>query len=181
LGKKEFKMKKYLILAGIVALAILALGAVNLVNAQSETPSPDWNPGFGSGMMGGHRGFGGWGEGYRTDEEGPLHEYMIAAFAEAIGLSPDEIETRHEAGETMWQIADSEGIYVEEFIEIMTQVRSEVIDQVFTDGVLTQEQADFLRQRWSQRQSGGFGPGSGYCMGEGEGLHRGYHGRWNTP
>lgn len=174
-------MKKYLIIAGIVALAILALGVVNLVNAQSETPSPDWNPGFGPGMMGGHRGFGGWGEGYRTDEEGPLHEYMIAAFAEVIGLSSDEIETRHEAGETMWQIAESEGKSVEEFAEIMIRVRMEVIDQALADGILSKEQADFVRQRWSQRQSGGFGPGSGYCMGEGGGFQRGYRGRWNMP
>ncbi len=176
-------MKKIWIIAGVVGITVLALGAAGLAYAQSETPDPVPGPGYGYGMMGGRGGYGGMRGGWTTGEEGPHHETMIEAFAEAFGLSPDEIETRLASGETMWQIVEAEGVSLEDFGEFMSSVRSNVIEQALEDGTLTQEQADFMAQHMLQRGAGGFGPGFGDCMGDGTdgGYHHGRQGWRNTP
>ena len=56
------------------------------------------------------------------DESGPLHEYMEKAMADAVGLSLEEFEARHEAGETFYQIALSEGFEAEEIPALMISV-----------------------------------------------------------
>jgi ABC-type glycerol-3-phosphate transport system substrate-binding protein len=169
-------MKKIWIIAGLLGFTVLALGAAGIVYAQSETPQPATPPGFGNGMM---RGRGG----YIAGEEGPHHDEMIEAFAKAIGLSPEVVETRLASGETMWQIVESEGVSMEEFGEIMSQIRSDFIQQALDDGILTQEQADFMAQRGSQGGTGGYGQEFGDCMGDvaSGGFHHGHQGWRNTP
>jgi len=166
-------MKKVWIIAAMVGLTVLALGAAGIAFAQSETPQPATPPGYGNGMMGGRGG-------HIAGEEGPHHDEMIATFAKAIGLSPEVIETRLASGETMWQIVESEGLSMEEFGEIMSQVRSDFMQQALDDGTLTQEQADFMASR---RAAGGYGQGFGDCMGDGAsgGYHHGRQGWRNTP
>lgn len=173
-------MKKVWIIAAMVGLTVLALGAAGIAFAQSETPQPVTPPGYGYGMMGGRGNFPGMRGGYISGEEGPHHDDMIEAFVEAIGLSPEEVETRLASGETMWQIVESEGLSMEEFGEIMSQVRSDFIQQALDDGTLTQEQADFMASR---RAAGGFGQGFGECMGDGAygGFHQGHQSWRNTP
>ena len=176
-------MKKIWIIAGVVGITVLALGTAGLAFAQKETPNPVPSPGYGYGMMGGRGGYGGMRGGLISGEEGPNHEYMLEAFAEAVGLSPEEIETRLASGETMRQIVEAEGVSIEEFSEIMSSVRSNVIENALADGTLTQEQADFMADRMLQRGAGGFGPGFGDCMGDGPngGLHHGRQGWRNAP
>jgi len=175
-------MRKILIIGTLVGVVVLALGAAGLAFAQTETPPAPTSPGFGSGMMGGRGGFGGMMGGNRTGVEGPLHEYMIAAFAEALGLTPEELETRREAGETLGQVAEAQGISSEEFATLWVEARTAALEQAVADGVITQEQADWMIQRMAQRQAAGFGPGSGTCTGAGPqgGFHRGPGWRWNA-
>ena len=178
-------MRKILIIGTLVGVIVLALGAAGLAFAQTAPPPAPTSPGygsFGSGMMGGRSGFGGMMGGNRTGVEGPLHEYMIAAFAEALGLTPEELETRRDAGETLWQIAESQGISQEQFGTLWTDARTAALEQAVADGVITQEQADWMIQRMAQQQAAGFGPGSGACTGAGPagGFHRGPGWRWNT-
>lgn len=178
-------MRKILIIGTLVGVIVLALGVAGLAYAQNATPPAPTAPGyggFGPGMMGGRSGFGGMMGGNRTGTVGPLHEYMIAAFAEALGLTPEELETRHNAGETMWQIAESQGISQEEFGTLWTEARTAALEQAVADGVITQEQADWMIQHMAQRQAAGFGPGSGACTGAGPrgGFQRGPGWRWNT-
>jgi hypothetical protein len=173
-------MRKIWIIIGVLGIATLALGAAGLAYAQSETPPPFINPGYGSGMMGGHGGFGGMHGGWTNGDTGPFHELMLEAFADGLGLSADQIQIRLDSGETMWQIAESEGFSIEGFRETMWQARTTMMEQAVEDGILTQEQVDGMGNRW---QAGGFGPGYGGCIGIGaqEGFHHGPDGRWNSP
>ena len=175
-------MRKILIIGTLVGVIVLALGVTSLAFAQTETPPAPISPGFGSGMMGGRGGFSGMMGGNRNGVEGPLHGYMIAAFAEALGLPPEELEIRREAGETLGQIAEAQGISSEEFAILWVEARTAALEQAVADGVITQEQADWMIQRMAQRQAAGFGPGSGACTGAGPqgGFHRGSGWRWNA-
>ena len=168
-------MKKLVVIGILIGVLVLALGLTGLAFAQSPTPQPPQNPGYGPGMMGG-RGFGGMLGGRADGEYGPMHEYMEQAFAKAFGLSEDELEQRLEAGETMWQIAEDLGYSQEEFGQLMVEARTEALNQAVEDGLLTREQAEWMIARMAQRQAAGFGPGSGTCMGGGRG---GFGGRWN--
>lgn len=173
-------MKKFIVIAGLVGLAALALGAGSLAYAQSETPPPAPNPGYGYGMMGGRGGYGGMRGSWQGDEHGPYHETMLDTFADALGLTAVQIEARLESGESMWQIAESEGLSAEEFKEMMLLARQTMLDQAVEDGTLTQEQADFMGSRWGSRGSGqGFGGCSGF--GAQSGFQSGPRGRWNNP
>lgn len=173
-------MKKFIVIAGFVVVAVLALGAGNLAFAQSETPPPYPNQGYGYGRMGGRGGYGGMWSGLADGETGPYHEFMLENFAEGLELTAAQIQNRLEAGETMWQIAESEGLSSEDFRDLMQQARTAMLDQAVEDGFLTLEQADLMQNRMNW---GGQWSGYGDCHGYGvqEGFHRGHHGWWNSP
>jgi len=144
-------MKKTLL---IVALVILALGAlgVGVVVAQGGQPPVS---GYGQGMM--------W-----DRDEGPLHDYMIKAMAEAVGLSETEFESRHDASETFYQIALAEGFTADEIPALMQDARAKALDAAAADGVISQEQSDWMNSRGFGRgdMMGGFGRYGGYGNGE---------------
>jgi len=161
-----------IVIASVLAL-LVAFGAFGLVYAQAETPAnPDVPYGRGRmgvirrgeaypGVMGGFRG------NIPAGEEGPLHEYLLPALAEAFNLTPEELEARHEAGDTLWELAESQGFTAEQFKELVLQTRSEALNQAVADGVITQDQADWMLSRMSRGWSAGYGPGSGLCDGSG--------------
>ena len=166
--------KSLLVLTGFV-LAIAVFGVAGFAYAQVQTPpnpeypcpyceTTDGYVGRGRGMHGG--GFGSGMMSYAGDTEyGPMHETMLTALSEVLGLSVEELETRHDAGETMWQIAESQGYSLEDFTALMFSARSAALDQAVADGLLTQEQADWMQSRWEYMQANGYGPGS--AMGTG--------------
>ncbi len=110
-----------------------------------------------SSMMGGRGGK----MGYQgnNEQEGVLHEKMVAAFAEKLGMSASDLEARLDKGETMYQVTESKEFTSEQFTTMMTEVRSQVLDQAVKDGTITQEQADWMKQR-------GAGMGNGRGRGE---------------
>jgi len=91
---------------------------------------------------------------------GPMHEYMEDAFAEALGITHDELEARLDAGETMGSIAQAQGLSDDEFAKLMVDARTKAMERAVAAGILTQEQADWMIQRMQQMQDGGFGPGN---------------------
>ncbi len=173
-------MKKFLVISAVAILAILVLGVSGFAYAQAQTPPPPDYPNYGPGMMGrwGGRGFGqgmmgGWGQG----GYGPMHEYMEDAFAEALNLTHEELEAKLADGETMWSIAQAQGLSDEEIADLMVNARTKALELAVADGVLTKEQADWMTQRMQEMQSAGFGPG--YCHGfSGQGRGSGWR---NTP
>ena len=103
-------------------------------------------------------------------QTGLLHDEMVAIYAQKLGISADELNKRLANGETMAQIAIAQGKTLAEFQALMIEVRTLAIDQAINDGKLTQEQADWMKQRGGGRMSGsgmggrgmhGLGPGTG--------------------
>ena len=180
-------MKKLWIIGTLAALALIVFGVVGYAYAQSQNPgSPNGAPGYGCGMLGagsGQQGNGGRGgrgmmgngannqgdtgcpmadgDETGTQEYGPLHDYLFKEFAQALGLTPEELETRRQAGDTLWTIAQEKGLTTEQFQEMMTTARTNAADQAVADGVLTRTQADFMLQRMEGMMDNGFGPGFG--------------------
>jgi hypothetical protein len=145
------KMKKTILIVALVVLALGALG-VGVAFAQGQqTPFAFQGP-----MM--------------QNGGGYLHTYMVAAFAGKLGLTVDDVNARLAAGETMYDIAIAEGTAAEDFPALMTEVRTSALDAAVADGVITQEQADWMKSR-------GFGHGgmmnggySGTCPMNGTGY-----------
>jgi len=137
-------MKKTLLIVALVVLALGVLG-VGIVAAQGQYPP-----------------FGGRGV---ADGTGPLHEYMEKAMAEAVGLTEERFEARHDAGETFYQIALAQGYSAEEIPALMQEARDKALDAAAKDGVISQEQADWMKSR-------GFGRG-GMMYGYGRGFNNG--------
>jgi hypothetical protein len=134
-------MKKTILIVALVVLALGALG-VGVAFAQDEQPM-----------------FGGRGPMMQNDG-GYLHTYMVSAFAGKIGLGVDDVNARLADGETMYDIAIAEGVTAEDFPALMTEVRAAALDAALADGVVTQEQADWMKSRDFGR--GGMGNGQGY-------------------
>ena len=180
-------LKKFLWIGAGFVLAVAVLGVAGFAYAQTQLP-PNQAGGFGPGMMGGGRGPGMMGGGYgqqngpavgadgerpgygmMAEAAGPMHEYFEAAFAEALGLTVEEVEQREANGETYFDIAVAQGIAAEDFPAFVTEVRTTALNQMVADGVITQEQADLMLAHM-----GGFGPGNdlgyGGMMGGGNGY-----------
>ncbi len=163
-------MKKILLVGAIVLVALAALGVAGFAYAQSQTPptpefpfGPDaegWHGGR-RGMMGAWRAGGAWEDGIH----GPMHEYMLNAIAEALGLEPQELQVYHDEGKTPWDVAQEQGLSEEEFRELMFEARKKALEQAAADGVITQEQADWMLERMNQMWE--YGPGFGPCHGGG--------------
>ena len=187
-------MKKLVLSIVIVAVVAIALGTAGLVYAQSSTPQAPV-PGSGYGMMGGQggrgrmmggmtlapasrAGVGGRGAAATGTQDGLIHDEMISAFAEKLGISVEDLNARLANGETMAQIATSKGLTADQFRTLMTDARNQAIDQAVKDGTLTQAQADWMKQRGAGMMT--MAPGSGAGVG-GRGMRGAGLGRNANP
>lgn len=146
-------MKKTLLIVAVLSVTVLTLGLAGYAYAQDKTPEYPYGPGM-MGAYGGHSVMAGYGMGW-NGEEGPMHEAMVAAVAEALGLTPEEIETRHDAGETLWEIAEAEGLSAEEIQDLMSSTHDAALEDAVANGDLTQEQADWMDAHMEQMWEGG--------------------------
>ena len=112
--------------------------------------------------------------------EGPLHEYLIQAYADALGLTPESLEARLAKGETVYQIALSQGIPADQIPTLLADARIKALDAAAAHGVVTTDQAAWMKSRGFGQ--GGYGMGLGPCNGTGQpiggGMQRG--GRWGS-
>jgi len=141
-------MKKTLLVALILA-AVAGLAVAGVANAQGPQPTGGpAAPGAGYGPM------------MSQGQEGPLHEYMLAAMAEELGIPAADLEIRSANGETFYQIALTQGIAADEIPALMQMARSQALAAALADGIITQEQADWMSQRMQARQQNGYGYGN---------------------
>ncbi len=110
--------------------------------------------GNGYGMMNGR----GWGV---NRGEGLMHDDMISAFANAVDLTVEEVETRLASGESLKEIAIAQGITNEALPDLVTNVRKAALDAAVADGTITQAQADVMLEHMDQFMGPAFGPGFG--------------------
>ena len=155
-------MKKTLL---IVAVAVLALGALGVGVAFAQGGTPPYYGRLG-GMMGGRGGY------------GPMHDYVEQALADKLDLTEAQVESELAAGKPMYQVALDHGIKQEDLSAFMADVHKTAFAAAVKDGVITQQQADLMLQRMAQNgynpgncpMGGGYGRGSGH----GPGMMGGY-------
>jgi len=146
-------MKKTLVI--VLVVTVLAILTTGVALAQAPQPPAPRGGGMGPGGGFGPMRFAAGGE------TGPMHEYMEQALADALGISLDEFETRREAGETPYQIALAEGFTADEIPALLRDARTKAWEAAAADGVITQEQLDWMKSRPS-------GMGLGNCDGTGQ-------------
>ena len=175
-------MKKNLIVLAILSVTVLSLGVAGYAYAHSQTP-PVPGDAYAPRTMGGYGGYGMMGDHAPgimdgIGDEGPMHETMIAAFAEALRLTPEELEARHDAGETLWQIAESQGLNEDDIQSLMLTAQDKALNQAVADGTMTQEQANWMIDHMNQMWEGGFT----HCNGSGANspYFQGQDMGWNT-
>jgi ribosomal protein S20 len=99
-----------------------------------------------------------------------------ALLAKALGMTTEELKTAYANGETLSTLMKEKGLDAATVREKLTTAYNEALAQAVTDGVITQDQADQMKNGL------GWGPGFGERgprMG-GPGGFRG-HGDWNKP
>jgi hypothetical protein len=156
-------MKKTILIAGLVVIALVIAGA-GVAFAQGSSPYA----GNGTALQ---------------DGTGYLHAYMVAAFAEKLGLNAEDVNTRLADGETMYHIAIADGVKTEDFPALMIEVRSQALSAAVKDGVITQAQADWMNSHRMANGGAGCpmqnGTGAGYGPGMMNGNGRGMMGRFD--
>lgn len=134
-------------LSAILVVGLVATVGVGIVSAQDDTPEP---PLDGRGR----------GRGMGFDREGGMGLFAIdsdaihAKLAELLGMKIDDFEAAHEAGETIYSLALEYGVDVEVLQAVMAEAHAEALAQAVADGVITQEQADWMLERQTMRYEG---------------------------
>ena len=179
-------MKKWVLLAVVVLIAVLALAPA--VFAQG--PFNNDNAGFSRGSMM-RTGFGSnnwqqmgnaaapaFGMGPRW---GGSTGSLVTVAAGQLGMTPAELSAELQAGKTIAQVAEEKGVAMETIVEAFVALRAERLVELVGNGQLTQEQADAmleamranvtarLSEAWAPRgPSEGTGPG--YADQDGDGV-----------
>jgi hypothetical protein len=86
---------------------------------------------------------------------------MVNALADALNIPAATFETRREAGETAYEIALSQGFSADEIPTLLRDAHTKALDAAAAAGVITQEQADWMKSRGSRM-------GTGNCDGTGQ-------------
>lgn len=140
-------MKKWLIGAGIALVAIgLVVGgaafAASRTAAVSERARTVQDVPFLGGRQGAlQRGPMG-GMGFR----GQLHDIVFEALADGLGLSVDDLQTALAEGQSLAEIAADAGVTEAELPEFLQEVRAAALAKAVAEGLITQEQADWMAQ-----------------------------------
>ena len=138
-------MKKTFVIAFVLA-AMVGLLAAGVAFAQDDTPP--------------------FGDLAPRDGTGLLHDYMSAAIADSLGMTVEELLASHDDGKYFYDLALEQGFTVAEFSTLMQNVRITALDAAAKDGVITQGQADLMKERGAGRGGRG-GSGNGVCDGSG--------------
>jgi len=152
-------MKKFLTIAGIATLvavvAAVALGAVAFAQ------EPPWRPPFSSkmpfhGPFGGEQrgGFRSGPLGISVEQAQAYREQMRQTFAEALGMSVEELEAAIAEGQTACEIIEAQGLDPAEVWEATKDARQELLQQAVAEELLTQGQADWISQRMGEYNPG---------------------------
>jgi len=141
-------MKKTFLIVAIVVLALGVWGA-GVAFAQGEQPSQPY--GFsgmgGPGMMNGRGGY------------GFMQDYVEQALAEKLSLTEGQVEDAISNGTTMYQLALDNGVVEADLPVFMNEVHQAAFDKAIADGVIPQEQADWMLERMQGMFINGYGFG----------------------
>lgn len=174
------KIKNWLASAVVLAL----LGGVVLVGVPAVNA-----------LAAGNQSGGKAGQGYGL-QMGRNFGSMSVNLAEFLGISQEDLQAERQSGKSMVQIASEQGVSEQELVDYVIGQRTAKIDQMVSDGKITQEQADQHEQLMAERVkenlnrtdvgpngngNGGrgnkaAGEGAGAGMGKGMGNRQGNYG-----
>jgi hypothetical protein len=167
------RWKKWSIVAGmaVVAAAVLFAGGIvggilsGVIPVGAQEPPVEGRP-FGiwhHGRMG--RGWGG-------------HGAALDTAAEVLGMTPEELRAELQAGKSLAEVAEEQGVDPQAICDAAHAQREETLQQAVADGRLTQEQADSILERMAEHEGDclsapgrPFGMRHGRSMGLGWGGH----------
>ena len=158
-------MKKTLLIVAIIVLALGVLGAGVAFAQGKQPPQP-----YGFGMMGGPGMIGGRG-GYSF-----MHDSVEQALAEKLGLTEEQVEDALANGNTMYQLALDNDVAEADLPAFMNEVHQAAFDKAVADGVMTQEQADWMLEHMQGMFTDGYGFGDCPMNGEYPQDGTGFHG-----
>lgn len=119
-------MKKLVV--GFTILAILAIGFFVIPNVSAGDDFPPAGPSMEKGMMGGQNGRGG--------EDGPLHDLMSAAIADALGITVEQLDAYKEEGVRLEDVSEDFGLTADELHALIQETRDAVFTQAVEDGII---------------------------------------------
>ena len=152
-------MSKWIKFVGVAVLAAaFVVGGVTVASAQGDNPTDKpalgpWGPQNGRGP--------GPGMGLMAEYSDVIHE----ALAETLGISVAEFEEARDEGLRLLDLAEEYDVDLDELFEAMEAARAEVLEQALEDGVISQEQYDWMSDR--PARPGGVGARMGQCDGDG--------------
>jgi len=113
---------------------------------------PNWNA---LGRMQGYRQ--GFTTGFRFSRQMMLnHEYLDAAIVDELGISMEELqEMKADQGFNLKEYAEEQGLSEDEFTALRIEIFTKAINAALKDGVITQEQADWILERMDALESRG--------------------------
>ena len=162
-------MKKFWKVAGLFAVlaAVVVVVGGTAVFAQGPV-TPDPVPGTGQQL--GQTGDNGSGLGVMAVDEAETH----AALADALGMSLADFEAAIANGDTMATLALAQGVDLADLQAVMDAIHADAAAQAVADGLVTQEQVDWMQShRGGQAGQGGQGRMGGQGAAGTDGMTRG--------
>ncbi len=105
-------------------------------------------------------------------QTGGMHTFVLGGWADALGMTPDELNAQLTAGKTPAQLVQEQGLSQEQLAAAMQSAMRAGLDKAVADGVLTREQADLMLGQMAEgygrmagRMGGAGGFGRGGCRG----------------
>ena len=92
---------------------------------------------------------------------------MHAALADALGMSVTDYEAAIANGETLATLALAQGVDMADLFAVMDAVHAEAAQQAVADGLVTQEQSDWMQSRRGSQAGQGSQIGQGGQAGQG--------------
>lgn len=182
---------KFVKIAGITTLVVVALAILGVTLAFAQKPAPTDTPWWNT-MRGRLQGRGGPRGNWQSmqdmhnqmtqnggmaamrewmQQSGGIHTTVWNALAEKLGLTADALTAEINSGKTLAQITKDKGVSVQDLAATMEKSMKAALDQAVKDGKLTQAQVDLMlnhmagRFEWmiNNMGAGMFGPGPGGC------------------
>lgn len=153
-------MKKK-VLVTLTVIALLAMGSITAFAAAPDAPNPA-NPvqnclyyGKATAMRG--------------------YNIVAGVLKNKFGVTDEEIGKAITSGETLYDVAKDKGVTDDQFKSAVIEERIKTIDQAVSDGTITKEQGDFMKER-IKTNSSNMVPGQGRMGMKGGFGGRGAHG-----